>query len=175
MVCSRVSVATFIELSRDKVITDIYEWAEKERERRQQKATLGSLSAEVRKAFKLAAYEDEGDGMVEIMCAMYNNQPKVLKMGIPYDLGVMAPLKFAIVRWGTVQKDNLCFTVTETITGKAMGNGKTAELAIVDTRQKLARLDPEKLQAKVETILFEQAMAEATAMAVQLMGQLTDY
>lgn len=178
--------ATFAAIDRKLVIAELKIWAPKERERQQKKRLVGGLSADTKRAMRRAKYDDDADGMVEVMCATPEKcatcvhgrvsencksqgheirpavpNPKKPKMGTPIELGAMQPLKFVIVRWGTVEADDVRFSITETITGMAVGWGNTAELAIVGARKNIAKQAPEKVQAMVDKILFEQAILQA--------------
>jgi hypothetical protein len=184
---------TMNAINRAEAVKTLSAWSEKERERLQKKVMLGALSADAKRAMRRAKYDEDGDGMVEVLCAMPDSpakcvtcgrgpmgmnckslghtitkpveNPKVLKMGTPIELGVMAPLKFVVVRWGSAEDDGkISFTVTETITGKSTGSGDTAEKAIVAARQVIAEISPERMKATVEQVLasqINQAMVEA--------------
>lgn len=119
------------------------DWADKERARQQKKASLGTLTPDQKRAFKRAKFDDDGEGMIAVRVMAESGCTE--RMGIPVSIPEFPLLNFALVRFGSVEDENVRFSVTELITGKSTGAGASAELAICDARQRAGKLTPERI------------------------------
>jgi hypothetical protein len=128
------SRCTIIPVPRREALKEIGIWSEKERERIQKRILLGALDKSQRKAFKRAAFEDNTDTMIPVMVSSEAGKPKQEKMGFPVSLPEMPDMSFALVKFGSVDAGDIQWSVTERITGKRAGSGKTAENALLDAR-----------------------------------------
>jgi hypothetical protein len=147
--------AKFLPIPRNhEALSRIWNWSDKERERQAKKSLTVTLTTAQRKALKRAKYDEDGDGMISIMVA--GNEGKTQRMGIPVEIPEFPLLSFAVVRFGTDSDDNISFTVTETITGRKVDAGDTAEHAVLDARQKATKLSPDQ-RAKITAKCFEDA------------------
>jgi hypothetical protein len=138
--------ARFLIIARGAAIKTLSAWSDKESERLQKRSLTGALTTDQRKALKRAKFDEDGEGMIPVMVAgKLVTDPKTERMGVPVSIHEFPLLSFALIRFGTVADDNVRFTITEINTGQRGGAGDTPKQALLDARQKAAKLTPERI------------------------------